>query len=308
MLALLACDVQSGAGMAKRKRSAPKNERTPRGGPRPRAGWTGNITFGLVTFPVEAFNAVSREQGDIHFHLLHKDCHRRIKYQKVCPEHGEVPSDEIVSGYEYEKDHYVEIEKGELDALRTESERALTIDAFIPCDAIDLRYFDGRMYYLAPDGAAAEEPYAVIAEALTQEERCGIGQMVFSSKEQLALVRPQDGILHLAMLNYDEEIREPAATVGEIRKPAGLARKVELAQTLIKSWSSKDFDFTRYDDPYRERVQELIEAKLEGRTFKAPQEDKAPSVINLMDALKKSLNRAPAAAKKSRPKKKRRSA
>jgi DNA end-binding protein Ku len=296
--------------MAKRKSAAkrPAEEPRTRSAPRPRAGWTGNITFGLVTFPVEAFNAVSREGSDVHFHLLHKGCHRRIKYQKVCPEHGEVPADEIVSGYEYQKDHYVEIDKKELDALRTESERALTIDAFIPCDAIDLRYFDGRMYYLAPDGAAAEEPYAVIAEALAQEEKCGIGQMVFSSKEQLALVRPHKGILHLAMLNYDEEIREPAETIGEIRKPENLKRKVELAQTLIKQWSSKDFDFTRYDDPYRERVQELIEAKLEGRTFKAPQEEKAPQVINLMDALKKSLTAAPSAAKRDRPKKKRRSA
>jgi DNA end-binding protein Ku len=300
------------AGMAKRKQAAKPATRKgaiPRGsGPRPRAGWSGNITFGLVTFPVEAFNAVSREQGDIHFHLLHKDCHRRIKYQKVCPEHGEVQSDEIVSGYEYEKDHYVEIDKQELDALRTERERALTIDAFIDCGAIDLRYFDGRMYYLAPDGAGAEEPYAVMAEALAEEGKCGVGQMVFSSKEQLALVRPQDGILHLAMLNYDEEIREPAATVGEIKKPTGLARKVELARSLIESWSDNHFDFSRYDDPYRERVQELIDAKLAGRTFKAPHEDKAPPVINLMDALKKSLSHAPNAAKKNRTKKKRRSA
>jgi DNA end-binding protein Ku len=261
-----------------------------------------------VTFPVEAFNAVSREGSDIHFHLLHKDCHRRIKYQKVCPTHGEVTSDEIVSGFEYQKDHYVEIAKEELEGLRTESERALKIDAFIPCDAIDLRYFDGRMYYLAPDGSSAEEPYAVIAEALAQEHKCGVGQMVFSSKEQLALIRPVDGILHLAMLNYNEEIRQPEETVGDIKKPAGLARKVEMAQTLIRQWSDDDFDFTHYDDPYRERVQQLIEAKLEGRTFKAPQEEAAPPVINLMDALKKSLSQSPSEGKKTRPKRKRRSA
>ena len=173
--------------MAKRKSAAkhPAEPRT-RGGPRPRAGWTGNVTFGLVSFRVEAFNAVSREQGDIHFHLLHKDCHRRIKYQKVCPEHGEVPADEIVSGYEYKKDHYVEIDKEELDALRTESERALKIDAFIPCDAIDLRYFDGRMYYLAPDGAAAEEPYAVIAEALAQEKSAASARWSFPPRSTRA--------------------------------------------------------------------------------------------------------------------------
>jgi DNA end-binding protein Ku len=164
------------------------------------------------------------------------------------------------------------------------------------------------MYYLAPDGSAAEEPYAVIAAALAEEKKCGVGQMVFSSKEQLALIRSEGGILHLAMLNYDEEIRDPGETVGTIPHPSGLARKVELAQTLIRQWSTKDFDFAHYDDPYRERVQKLIEAKLEGRTFKAPQEESAPPVINLMDALKKSLSHSSAEPKKTRPKRKRRSA
>ncbi|HEX5105177.1 MAG TPA: Ku protein [Pirellulaceae bacterium] len=297
--------------MAKRKQIAtkqPKQKASRQGGPRPRAGWSGNLTFGLVTFPVEAFNAVSREQGEIHFHLLHKGCHRRIKYQKVCPVHGEISNDDIVSGYEYQKDHYVEIAKEELDELRTERERSLTIDTFIGCDAIDLRFFDGRMYYLAPDGAAAEEPYAVMTEALAREKKCGVGQMIFSSKEQLALIRPQDGILHLAMLNYDEEIRDPAETVGPIEAPSGMARKVELAQSLIDSWTADDFDFTHYDDPYRERVQALIEAKLQGRTFTAPKEETAPPVINLMDALKKSLSTAPTGRKKTKSKAKRRSA
>lgn len=291
--------------MATKKKDTP---RTAAPAPRARAGWSGNISFGLVTFPVQAFNAVNREQSDIHFNQLHAGCHRRIKYQKVCPVHGEVTKDEIVSGYEYEKDHYVEIEPEELAALRTERERALTIDTFVEEGAIDPRYFDGRMYYLAPDGAAAEEPYAVIAEGLAKEKRCGVGTMVFSSKEQLALVRSQGGILHLAMLNYDEEIRQPEETVGTIKAPSGLARKVQLAQTLIRSWSDKDFDFSAYDDPYRERVQELIEAKLAGRKFKVPQEEEALPVINLMDALKKSLARAPAAAKKGRGRKKRSSA
>lgn len=297
--------------MAKRKRTTKQaaEEPMPRNaGPKPRAGWRGNITFGLVTFPVEAFNAVSRKQGEITFHLLHKDCHRRIKYQKVCPEHGEVPGDEIVSGYEVGKDRYVEIAKEELAELRTEKERSLRIETFIPCDAIDLRFLDGRMYYLSPDGGGSEEPYAVMAEALTRAKKCGVGKMVFSSKEQLALVRPQEGILHLAMLNYDEEIRDPIETVGPIRKPSGMERKVELAESLIDFWTTDDFDFARYDDPYRERVQALIDAKLEGKTFKAPQEEATPRVINLMDALKKSLADAPKGRRKARAKAKRRSA
>src|SRR5204862_2841179 len=158
-------------GMATKKKNAKRPLKH-------RASWKGNLSFGLVSFPVQAFNALDPEQSDIHFHKLHATCHRRIHYEKVCPIHGRVSNDEIVSGYEYAKGKYVEIEPQELDALRTETERSLTIDAFVEPDAIDPIYFDGRMYYLAPDGTVAEEPYAVVTEALEREGRCGIGQVV----------------------------------------------------------------------------------------------------------------------------------
>src|SRR5262245_26640317 len=154
-----------------------------------RASWKGHLAFGLVSFPVQAFNALNPEGSDIHFHQLHSVCHRRIHYQKVCPLHGEVPNDEIVSGYEYRKGKYVEVEADELDALRTRRERALAIDAFVDPQSVDPLYFDGRMYYLSPDGSAAEEPYHVLAEAMEREDRYGLGQVVFSGKEQVALVR-----------------------------------------------------------------------------------------------------------------------
>src|SRR5688572_12481894 len=114
-----------------------KRKQAPRG---PRASWKGNLSFGLVSFPVQAFNAINREGSDIHFHQLHAQCHRRIRYVKVCPEHGEVTQDEIVSGYEYKKNKYVEIDPEELDAVRTARERALTIDAFVEPDAVDPLY------------------------------------------------------------------------------------------------------------------------------------------------------------------------
>lgn len=109
-----------------------------------RASWKGNLTFGLVSFEVEAFNALNREESDIRFHQLHAKCHRRIRYQKVCPTHGELTNDEIVSGYEVTKGHYVEIDPDELDELRTPSERALRIDGFVAPDAIDPLYYDGH--------------------------------------------------------------------------------------------------------------------------------------------------------------------
>jgi DNA end-binding protein Ku len=271
--------------MATRKKKPSKRQS------KQRASWKGQLSFGLVSFPVQAFNARSREEGDIHFHQLHAGCHRRIRYQKVCPIHGEVSNDEIVSGYEVRPGKYIEIEPEELDTLRTEAERSLTIDAFVEPDAIDSIYLDGRMYYLAPDGSSAAEPYAVITEALEREERYGVGQVVFSGKDQLALVRPLDGVLHMAMLNFDEEIRRPREVVAAAKVSRVGGRKVQLAQTLVRSWFNRDFDFTAYDDRYREKVKELIDAKSHGRELVAPEEDETPEVINLMDALKKSLAR-----------------
>jgi DNA end-binding protein Ku len=290
-------------GMAKTRKKSKSR-------PKHRASWRGNLAFGLVSFPVQAINAINREGSDIHFHQLHATCHRRIHYEKVCPVHGEVSNDEIVSGYEYKKNRYVEIDPDELDALRTKSERSFTIDAFVTPESVDPLYFDGRMYYLVPDGAVALEPYTVVADAMEREERVGIGQIVLSGKEQLALVRTIDGMLHMAMLNYDKEVRRPedleipAATA---RKPRGITRKVQLAQTLIKSWSDDDFDFTDYSDRYREKVKELIDAKVEGREIVAPgEEEETTEVINLMDALKKSVDKVRGHAHKSKPRHRRR--
>jgi DNA end-binding protein Ku len=257
-----------------------------------RASWRGHLSFGLVSFPVQAINALNRQQSDIHFHQLHVACHRRIRYQKVCPLHGEVPNDEIVSGYEYRKSKYIEIEAEELDAIRTRQERTLTIDAFVDSASIDPLYFDGRMYYLVPDGPVAEEPYAIIAEAMQRAHCWGVGQIVFSGKDQLVAVRPTDGRLHMAMLNYDEEIRTPREVMASAPPPRPDRKKVQLAQALIDAWFRDDFDFAAYDDRYRERVERLIEAKIKGRQIVTPQEEEEPETINLMEALKQSLTHA----------------
>jgi DNA end-binding protein Ku len=255
-----------------------------------RASWRGHLTFGLVSFPVQAINARNPQESDIHFHQLHATCHRRIHYEKVCPVHGRVTNDEIVAGYEYRKGQYVEIDPEELDALRTEKERSLTIDAFVADGEIDPVYFDGRMYFLVPDGPAGEEPYRVIADAMHREECWGVGQVVFSGKDQIVAVRPLDGVLHMAMLNYDEEIRRPADVRAAHKSPRPESKKIHLAQTLIRSWYSDHFDFAAYDDRYREKLKELIDAKVHGHEIVAPEEEEEPKVLNLMDALKKSLS------------------
>lgn len=269
-----------------------------------RASWKGSLMFGLVSFPVEAFNALNREQSDIHFHQLHAECHRRIQYQKVCPVHGEVSQDEIVSGYEYRPNKYAEISSEDLDAVKTKRERSLTIDTFVEPDLIDPVYLDGRMYYLMPAGEAAAEPYEVMVRALTAEKRYGIGSAIMFGKQQLAMVRAVEGVLHMAMLNFDEEIRPPEEMKAALPKAKPAARQIALARTLIRNWFTTKFDFTKYDDEYRRKVSRLIKEKVAGHEVVKPAaEPEEPDVINLMDALKKSIE-AESKPKKARAKRK----
>lgn len=199
-----------------------------------RGSWRGQLRFGLVSFEVVARNAEIKENSEVHFHLLHEPDHERIHYTKVCPKHGEVPNDEIVEGYEFAKGKYVEFDKEELDDLRTAREKALTIDAFVSSDEIDPIYFDGRMYYLLPSGSGASEAYCLLAAAMETKGRWGVGQVVFSGREQLAVVRPLDGVLTMAMLNYNAEIRKPAEIKKEFAREAVTARKLKLAEQLVE--------------------------------------------------------------------------
>jgi DNA end-binding protein Ku len=243
-----------------------------------------------VSFEVQAVNAEIKENAEVHFHLLHEPDHQRIHYAKVCPKHGEVPNDEIVEGYEYAKDKYVEFEKEELDVLRTEEEKALTIDAFVSSEEIDPIYFDGRMYYLLPSGPNSSEPYALLEAAMEKKNRWGIGQVVFSGREQLAIVRPLDGVLTMAMLSYDAEIRKPSEIKIEFSRPKTAPSKLRLAEDLVAKWQDGKFDFTAYKDRYRQKVKEAIAAKKKGVELSAPVEEEEPEVINLMDALQRSLD------------------
>jgi DNA end-binding protein Ku len=272
---------------AKRKRRSASRSKSHS---RHRASWRGNLRFGLVTFGVQAINAQVSSKGKISFHQLHADCGRRIHYQKVCPTHGPVETDEIVSAYEYGKGKYVEVEDEELDELRTEKEKALSIDTFVEPDQIDPVYFDGRMYYLVPDGDSAYEPYAIFLSALERAERYGVGQVVFSGKEQVVLVRPYGGVLHMALLNYEAEMRAPDDVSVSLPKGSGDARKVRLAEQIIEQWTEPHFDYSDYVDRNLEKMQELIDAKIKGHEIVKPEEDEDEAdVINLMDALTKSM-------------------
>lgn len=264
-----------------------------------RPSWAGMLKVGLVNVPVQAFNAAAKHEK-IHFHQLHADCHRRIHYAKVCPVHGEISNDEIVSAYEYAKGKYVEVEDEELEALQPDRERALPIDAFIAPEEIDPIYYDGRVYYLVPRGDRAGEPYAVLRHALEKRGVYGIGQIVFSGKEQLTVVRPLDGLLAMMMLNYENRIRAPEQFAAAVSKRRPHAREVELAEHLVDAYQQDDFDIAAYEDEYQSKLKALIHAKLRGEEVRAPKEEiDEPEVINLMDALRRSVERAHSSRRRS---------
>ncbi|MEN6452126.1 MAG: Ku protein [Thermoguttaceae bacterium] len=251
-----------------------------------RASWSGTVRIGLVTFPVQAFNVVVPEK-EIHLHQLHSVCDRRIRYQKVCPVHGEVPKEEIVSAYEYSRGKYVRIEPDELDELRTDADRALKIEAFVPPSAIDSLCLDGRNYYLMPQKEEAQEPYGVIYRAMVEKDRWGVGQILFSDREQLVVVRPHHNVFLMSMLRHCDELRR--AEPYETPVPKANDKTVKLAEQLIDNVSEDAFDFAAFGDPYRARLKQLIDSKIEGKKIATPPAEAEPEVINLADALKKSI-------------------
>lgn len=183
-----------------------------------RSTWKGFIRLSLVSIPVKAYTATPSQSGEIRLNQLHKDCNSRIKYQKVCPIHGEVKQDEIVSGYEYSKDQYVIVDPDEVDKLRTEDAKAVSIQEFIPSNALDPMYFGGATHYLLPDGPVGQRPYAVLVQGMVDEKKNAIAQMVWHGKEKVVLLRPLDDLLTMSTLSYEQEITKPSAFAEETPK------------------------------------------------------------------------------------------
>lgn len=260
----------------------------------PRASWKGYLRLSLVAVPVQAFNAASSDGGEIHFHQLHAECHNRIRYQKQCPVHGEVPNNEIVRGYEYEKGKYVIVDEKEVDQFRTEADRAINIDTFVAPNSIDPMYFDGRTYYLVPDGAMATQPFTVLLQALEEKKRWAVGRALFFGREQLVMIRPQETVLCVEMLHYRDQVRLPADLGQEFvaSPPTVKKEEVRLASKLIEASTRKKFDLGQYQDEYTAKLQKLIDAKIQGKQVVRPPQDDETPVINLMDALKKSVANA----------------
>ncbi len=257
-----------------------------------RSSWKGYLRLSLVSGPVKAYTATTTGGGEIHLNQIHADCHSRIKYQKTCPQHGEISNDAIVSGYEFAKGQFVVIDPEELDKLRSESDKAIQIDSFIAPDTLDPIYFNGKTYYLVPDGPVGQKPYVLLHEGMMNSKRYAIAQVVLHGKEQVVLLRPIGKLIAMTMLSYDNQIVKPASFEPEVPDQETAPAELELVKTLIKAQTPKTFDYSKFKDVYTDKLTKLIEAKVAGKEIVTPPAQEEAQVINLMEALKQSVARA----------------
>jgi DNA end-binding protein Ku len=257
-----------------------------------RAIGSGTISFGLVNIPVKLY-AAAESAAQISFNQLHDKCKSRIKQQLWCPVDNEIVSrDHLVKGYEFARDQYVIFTAEELKALEEASTKAMEITEFVPLSKVDPLYFENG-WYLGPD-KGADRPYKLLAQALQQAQHAAIAKYSTRGREELVLIRPREGALVMQTLRYADELR-PVSEVpigpGEV-KPAEL----QLARQFIDQLSTETFDAGKYEDTYRKKLQEVIDAKIAGEPVSiAPPEPPRTQVIDLMEALKASLARKGAA-------------
>jgi DNA end-binding protein Ku len=265
-----------------------------------RSQWKGFLKLSLVSVPVKAYTTTTSGGGGIQLNQLHAECNSRIQYKKTCPVHGEVK--DIVSGYEYSKGQYVVIDTDELDKLRTEDDKAIRVDVFVAPVAIDPVYLTGKNYYLVPEGPVGPKAYQVIYQGMVEANRHAIAQVVMHGKEQLVMLRPHDGLLVMSVLNFSNQVAGTSAFDEEIPKGDVDPKELQLAMTLIKASATDKLDLSQYKDVYTEKLTKLIEAKVAGQELVSPPPSEPAHVINLMDALRQSVERmkkpTPSAASK----------
>jgi DNA end-binding protein Ku len=249
-----------------------------------RSIWRGAISFGLVSVPVRMYTAT--ESKELRFRFLHKDDLTPIGYDKVRKDTGEhVDPDDVVRGFEVEKGQFVPLEEEDLDRLDVELTHSIEICDFVSLEEIDPIFFRKAYWLLPEDGA--EKPYLLLVRALEESAKVGVAKVVIRNKQHLACLRVWEDKLLLETMYYADEIRHPERVdlKGELRKP-----EVEMAKTLVDNLS-EPFDPEKYDDNYRKELLELLRAKAKGRPLPAPEEEEEGEVVDLMAALRESVER-----------------
>lgn len=257
------------------------------------------VSFGLVAIPVKLYTATSSRP--VSFNLLHKGCGSRLRQQYLCAkENVVVPGEDIVKGYEFAKDQYVVFAPEEIKALEEAGSRLVEISEFVPIESVDPIFFD-KAYYLAPDKGGAK-PYALFAEALRETRRCALGRWVSHGKQHVVMLRPFEDGLVMQQLLYAADVR----AIGELEIPRVEVKDAELklAHQLIEQQSTPAFDPAAYTDAMRERIEAAVEKKIEGQEIAVPEEAAAGAqIIDLMEALRLSLEKRGAAPPKAKARK-----
>ena len=263
-----------------------------------RTTWNGSLSFGLVTIPVGLAPATAPKAraSDVTFRTLHRECKTPIKQKRWCPVHDrEVGPDELVKGWEVSKGQFVIVEDADLEAIEMrDTSRAIEISRFVPLAEVDPLYFD-RTYYLAPSSAEAQRrPYVLLLDAMKETGMAAIGRMVIRGNENLVLIRPKGDALVLETLFLSEDVRSQAEIDEAVEAVDVKEPELELARQLIDSLVG-EWEPSELQSEYRASLREMLEAKLNGEEIAKPEPVAEAPVVDLMEALKKSV-----AASKSR--------
>jgi Ku protein len=254
----------------------------------PRAYWKGSLKLSLVSCPVLLYPA-STSVEKTRFHMINKETGNRLKQQMVDSETGDVvESDQKGRGYEVSKGEYVEVEKEELEAVQVESNHTIDIDSFVPRDEIDKRYLNNP-YYIAPDGKAGVDAFAVIRDAMKDKDRVALARIVLSNREHVIAIEPLGKGLLGTTLRYPYELRDEDEYFDDIKNPKISKDMIELASHILDS-KAAHFDPSKFKDEYENALKTLVKRKAAGKPVKTVEREEEPdNVINLMDALRQSL-------------------
>jgi DNA end-binding protein Ku len=254
----------------------------------PRAYWKGTLKLSLVSCPVVLYPATTAAEKT-RFHMINRETGNRLKQQMVDSATGDVVEDgEKARGYELRKGKYVEIEKAELEAVQIESNHTIDIESFVPRDEIDRRYLN-HPYYIAPDGKAAIDAFAVIRDAMQNEERVALAKIVLTNREHVMAIEPLGKGLLGTTLRYPYELRDEDQFFDDIKSPKITKDMVELAGHILHT-KAAHFDPSEFQDEYENALKALVKRKASGKKIEIPEPEERPSnVVSLMDALKQSL-------------------
>lgn len=243
------------------------------------------ISFGLVAIPVALYTAT--QDNDIHFNQLHKEDNERIRYKKVCAHCGkELTNADIVKGYEYDKDHYVIVTDEEIEKIKTEKEKSVQILHFAQLNQISPVYYE-KTYQAIPE-PGGEKAFELLRQALMSEQKIAIGKTVLGTKDTLMAIIPREDGMLISTMYYQDDIKELQKNYA---KPQVDEQELNMAKMLINAMATP-FDPSKYYDEYQAKLRQLIESKISGREMISPKSEPKSSIVNLMDALKASIEQA----------------